>query len=155
MARKTIKFELGKIYESKFGEEENVVIRRTESAVWFKPYFALVDGSSAFFRRKVKVIKTGDGKKVECCNALERKNGKMFANILSSRVSEDDISPYFEKPEVIVTEKPEEPDLPYYSEKQLMEVSGVKKCADKRTHNQYAYKNFGGMKNEIERKKKI
>jgi len=148
MAQKVTKFELGKIYESTFGEEENVVIRRTESAVWFKPYFALVDGSSAFFRRKVKVIKTGDGKKVECCNALERKNGKMFANTFSSRC-EDDISPYFEKPEVIVTKKPEEENLPHYTEEQLIALSKAKK------NQQFPHKNFGGVKNENERKKKI
>jgi len=149
MAQKVTKFEYGRAYKSEESfalREENVVVRRTENSVVFKPLNGMI-GDPMYFRRKVKVVKLYDGRKVECCKAQKRANGRIFA----SELVEDYIDPNIKEPEVIVTKKPEESDLPHYSEEQLIALSGAKKFAEKRTHNQYAYKKFGGKKNENRR----
>ena len=141
MTQKVIKFEYGRAYESEMDKEKNVVISRTENTVLFKPLIGMT-GDPMFFRRKVKVIKLRDGKKVEYCKALKRESGLMFANNLV----EGYIDPFVEEPEIITTKKSNEEDLPYYSEEQLIALSRAKKSSSTNVSRQYIYKNFGGVK---------
>ena len=150
MAQKVTKFEYGRAYESEYGYEENVVVSRTENTVLFKPLNGMI-GDPCFFRRKVKVMKFRDGSKVEYCKARKRESGRIFA----SNLIEDYIDPIVKEPEVIVTEKPEEENLPYYTQEQLIALSRAKKSSSANARRQYIYKKFGGVKNENERKKKI
>ena len=144
MAKKITKFEYGRAYKSECGFETNVVVSRTENTVLFKPLAGKI-GEPSVFRRKVKVTKLRDGRKVECCKAQRRENGRIFA----SNLVEDYIDPTVKEPEVIITKKPEEENLPHYTEEQLIALSRAKK------NQQFPHKNFGGKKNENERKKKI
>ena len=140
MTQKVIKFEYGRAYESEMDKEKNVVISRTENTVLFKPLIGMT-GDPMFFRRKVKVIKLRDGKKVEYCNAQKR-GDFMFAN----KFVPDYIDPFVEEPEIITTKKSNEEDLPYYSEEQLIALSRAKKSSSTNVSRQYIYKNFGGVK---------
>ena len=135
MARKMTKFEYGRAYESEYGYEENVVVSRTENTVLFKPLNGMI-GDPCFFRRKVKVMKFRDGKKIEYCKARKRESGRIFA----SNLIEDYSDPIVKEPEVVVTEKPEEENLPYYTQEQLIALSKTKKSSSANASRRYIYK---------------
>lgn len=131
MAQKVTKFEYGRAYNSEYGIaslEENVVVSRTENSVLFRPESG-EPNLPMFFRRKVKVTKLRDGRKVECCKARKRESGRIYA----SNIVEGYIDPIVKEPEEIWTEKPEEEDLPYYDEYQLIAMKGAKKFDKKKS----------------------
>ena len=135
MAKKMTKFEYGRAYKSECGYEINVMVSRTENTVLFKPFAGRI-GEPRFFRRKVKVLKLRDGSKVEYCKAQRHENGRIFA----SDLYDDYIDPTVEEPEVIVTEKPEEENLPYYyTEEQLIALNRAKKSSSTNASRQYIY----------------
>ena len=117
MAHKVTKFEYVRAYKSEGGYEINVMVSHTENTVLFKPFAGRI-GEPRFFRRKVKVLKLRDGSKVEY---------------------DDYIYPTVEEPEVIVTEKPEEENLPHYTEEQLIALNRAKKSSSTNVSRQYIY----------------
>ena len=134
MAHKVTKFEYVRAYKSEGGYEINVMVSHTENTVLFKPFAGRI-GEPRFFRRKVKVLKLRDGSKVEYCKAQRRENGRIFA----SDLYDDYIYPTVEEPEVIVTEKPEEENLPHYTEEQLIALNRAKKSSSTNASRQYIY----------------